>query len=147
MCSSDLLDLRPDWLAGKILFRLRQRGDDKLLGAVIAEFERAGLPVLSSADFLPNLRVPEGVLSIKEPNDEEWEAIRYGWPLLLRIGELDIGQCLIVKKGCVVAVEGIDGTDATILRAGQVGGGISICGGRFYFILFKKFINFNSIKV
>ena len=117
------LDLRPDWLAGKILFRLRQRGDDKLLGAVIAEFERAGLPVLSSADFLPNLRVPEGVLSIKEPNDEEWEAIRYGWPLLLRIGELDIGQCLIVKKGCVVAVEGIDGTDATILRAGQVGGG------------------------
>lgn len=116
------LDLRPDWLAGKILFRLRQRGDDKLLGAVIAELEQAGLPVLSSADFLPDLRVPEGILSTRQPNEDELGAIQYGWPLLLRIGELDIGQCLVVKKGCVVAVEGIDGTDATILRAGETGG-------------------------
>ena len=116
------LNIRPDWLAAKILFRLRKRGDDSIFAAIIAELENEGLPVLSSVEFLPDLRVPEGILSVRKPSFEEREAITYGWQQLLRIGELDIGQCLVVKKGCVIAVEGIDGTDATIERAGKVGG-------------------------
>lgn len=116
------LDIRPDFRAAKVLFRLRSKGDDVLLRAVMGELESEGIAVMQAATLVPGLRAPQGVLSAREPSDEEWADIRYGWPVARIVGRLDIGQCLVLKRGMVVAVEGLEGTDATLRRGGELGG-------------------------
>lgn len=116
------LDLRPDWRAGRVLFRLRGKGDNAILHAVIEELEHDGLHVVQAAELVPNLRAPEGVLSRRQPNEEEWDDIRHGWPIARAMGQLDIGQCIAIKRGIILAVEGPEGTDAALRRGGELGG-------------------------
>ncbi|MGE4298702.1 MAG: LpxI family protein [Desulfovibrionaceae bacterium] len=116
------LSLRPDARAIKILFSLAHKGDDTLLRAVAAEFEREGLPVFQAAELVPQLRAPEGVLTARAPSDAERDDLRFGWNTAKAVGALDIGQCLVVKKGVVAAVEAIEGTDAAIARGGELAG-------------------------
>ena len=116
------LDLRPDFRAAKLLFKLKNKGDDALLRAVTGELESEGLVLVQAADLIPTLRAPEGVLTKRRPTAEEREDLRYGLAVAREIGRLDIGQCLVVKSGMVVAVEALEGTDATLLRGGKLGG-------------------------
>jgi DUF1009 family protein len=48
--------------------------------------------------------------------------IKFGWPLVKSLARMNIGQSLVVRKGTVMAVEGFDGTDATLKRGGQLAG-------------------------
>ena len=116
------LDFRPDWRAAKILFSLRKKGDDALLRAIMADIEKDGIRIVASADLAPGLRAPRGTLSRRTPTDEEWKDLRYGWPIARSMGAFDIGQCLIVREGMVMAVECLEGTDATIKRGAELGG-------------------------
>jgi DUF1009 family protein len=52
----------------------------------------------------------------------EHKDIEFGWPLAREIARLDIGQTMIVKEGVVVAIEGVEGTDEAIRRAGKLAG-------------------------
>ncbi|MGC9021871.1 MAG: LpxI family protein, partial [Dissulfurimicrobium sp.] len=65
---------------------------------------------------------PPGVLTKKRPSVSQYEDIEFGRQLASRIGELDIGQCVVVKDKVVLAVEAIEGTDEAILRGGRLGG-------------------------
>ena len=38
------------------------------------------------------------------------------------MGRLDIGQCIVVRQNMVVAVECLEGTDATLRRGAELGG-------------------------
>ena len=116
------LDIRPDWRAAKLLLTLRKKGDDSLLRTVIKDIEKDGLRIVASADLAPGLRAPAGTLTHREPTEEEWKDIRYGWPIGRAMGSFDIGQCIVVREGMVIAVECLEGTDATIKRGGELGG-------------------------
>ncbi|GAB6060417.1 LpxI family protein [Desulfonatronum parangueonense] len=116
------VDLRPDWRAAKLLWKVKNTQDDVLLRAITGELESEGMAVVSAVDFLPHLRSPEGVLTRRGPTSEEQADIDFGWPMARQIGALDIGQCIVVRKRTTVAVEGLEGTDATILRAGELVG-------------------------
>lgn len=116
------LSLRPDWRAARIILRMRSKGDDALLRAIAAELEGEGFAIAQPADLAPGLLSPEGVLSARQPTDREWLDIRFGWSMARTLGKLDIGQCLVVREGMVVAVECLEGTDATLTRGGQLGG-------------------------
>ncbi|SBW03611.1 conserved hypothetical protein [uncultured delta proteobacterium] len=116
------LDVRPDFRAVKILFSLRGKGDDALLRAVADELAKENLTVISPVAFAPALRAPEGVQTKRAPTPEEWEDIRFAWPIARTMGTMDIGQCVVVKSGIVTAVEAIEGTDATLERGGALGG-------------------------
>jgi DUF1009 family protein len=61
-----------------------------------------------------------GVLTVDEPSREIWDDINFGFQMAKEIGRLDIGQTVVVKNKTVVSVEAIEGTDATILRAGRI---------------------------
>lgn len=111
------LDFRPDLRAIRIIFSLCKKGDDSLLRAIISEFEREGMKVIPPSDLLPSLRCPAGQLTARAPDKEEWENIRYGWSIGKTLGRFDIGQCLVVRQQMVIAVECIEGTDATLRRA------------------------------
>ena len=116
------LDLRPDMRAVKLLFSLRGKGDDALLRALAHEFAKENITVVSPVTFVPSLRAPEGVQTRRQPSPEEWDDIRFAWPIAQTLGKLDVGQCLVVRSGIVVAVEAIEGTDATLDRGGSLGG-------------------------
>ena len=63
---------------------------------------------------LPSFRVlPKGQ---RRPSRREWQDIEYGYSAARRIGELGIGQTIVVKQGTILAVEGMEGTDEAIAR-------------------------------
>ena len=66
------------------------------------------------------MSVAPGVLTRREPEEAEWKDLRYGASVARQLAGLEIGQTVIVKEGCVVAVEGAEGTDQAIRRAGTL---------------------------
>ncbi len=114
------LKIRPDWRAVRFISKVRNRKDDSLLRALADELESEGILIQPSTIFLPQLLAPEGILTRRKPNHREKADIGFGWTLAKAIGRLDIGQCVVVKNRAVLAVEGIDGTDATIMRGGRL---------------------------
>ncbi len=115
--------IRPDWRAIRLLSRLDANRDDAILRAVAAELESEGIKVQPSTLFLESIIATAGLMTRRKPNKRERADIEYGWKLAKEIGKLDIGQCIVVKEKAVLAIEGIDGTDATILRGGKLGRG------------------------
>ena len=117
------LDIRPDWRAAGLLFKLLQKkGDDALLRCVADELATEGFRVIRPDVFTPSLRGAAGVLTRLGPSPEVAGDIRFGFGVARAVGALDIGQCVVVRSGIVVAVEAIEGTDAAIERAGLLGG-------------------------
>jgi hypothetical protein len=116
-------ELRPDARALAVLARLGPLRDDLVLRAVAAEFETEGIAVVESTMYLQEIVPSAGVLGARRPTEAEWEDIRVGFRAAKVIGQFDIGQSVVVRSGAVIAVEGIEGTDATIRRAGQLGNG------------------------
>ncbi|AIH04161.1 MAG: Uncharacterized protein XD42_0585 [Thermodesulfobacterium sp. 37_54] len=110
----------PDVKAFLLWKRLKNREDNTILKAVAEELEKEGFRIRGPAEFLKEFLTPEGVLTKRSPNEDEWEDIRYGFYIAKKIGALDIGQCVVVKNKMTVAVEAMEGTDATILRAGTL---------------------------
>lgn len=121
--------LLPDLRSVKLFYdKVRSRQDHVLLEAVAGEFESEGIQVVSSVLYCPELLAPQGCLTQREPTESEWADIRFGWPIAKQVAALQIGQTIVVKDGAVVAVEGMDGTDATLKRGGQIarGGAVAI---------------------
>lgn len=114
-------NFRPDLRGAAFLARVRSREDDQLLRGVAAELEKDGIRVLESTLFLSQIIPAEGVLTRRSPTAEEWEDIRVGFETAKEIGRVGIGQCVVVKRRVVVAVEAVEGTDAAIRRGGELG--------------------------
>ena len=115
-------DVMPDFKALTLWNKIDRKQDDAILRAIARSLEGEGIKVLESTLFLQHLLFPQGVLTKKKPNKEQWQDIEFGWRNAKAIGELDIGQCIVVRDCAVLAVEAIDGTDATILRGGKLAG-------------------------
>lgn len=114
--------LRPDLRALKLLSRMKHMGDDGILRGVAAELETEGITIVSPAPYLADLMAPAGVLSRRQPTAAQMRDIDFGSKIAKEIGRLDIGQCVVVRRQAVLAVEAIDGTDATIRRGGLLAG-------------------------
>jgi len=85
--------------------------------------ETLGLHLLPQYALTPELLAAEGVLTRTQPTEAQRADIAFGLPIAKTIGELDIGQTVIVKDRAVLAVEAIEGTDAAIRRAGAIAAG------------------------
>ena len=116
-------ELRPDARAIRLLSRLGKLRDDLVLRALAAELETEGIAVVESTLYLQEIVPLAGVLGSRPPTEEEWSEIRFGFRAAKVIGQFDIGQSVVVRSGAVIAVEGIEGTDATIRRAGHLANG------------------------
>src|SRR5450631_3125243 len=112
--------IRPDWRLAKILFSLTTRNTDSLLGAVAKVLAEEGITLESSTSLLEPLLVKSGVLTKREPNEQERKNIEYGRGVATRLAQDDIGQTVVIAEAACVAVEAMEGTDATIERAGQI---------------------------
>ena len=112
--------IRPDWRLAKLLLNLRSRNTDMLLGAVAKVLEDEGITLLSSTAFLEPMLAPPGVLTARSPDDVEREDMRYGLWVARGVAGFDLGQTMVIAAGACVAVEAMEGTDATIARAGAL---------------------------
>jgi hypothetical protein len=115
----------PDWKAVKTFYRYfvthqRDNKDDTLLGALADAFAREGIQFHPATDFAPELLVPAGPIAGRPPSAAQQADIDFGWQIAKQLGRLDIGQSVCVKDQGVLAVEAIEGTDACILRAGDL---------------------------
>ena len=110
--------IRPDWRLAKLLLNLRTRSTDVLLGAVAKVLADEGIELISSTAFLEPLLAGEGVLTERAPDEDERKNIAYGLQVARALAAFDIGQTVVVAAQACVAVEAMEGTDATIERAG-----------------------------
>ena len=117
--------IRPDWRLAKLLLNLRTRNTDMLLGAVAKVLEDEGIALMSSTAFLEPMLAAEGVLTAREPDDSERGDIEYGLKVARGIAGFDLGQTVVIAAGACVAVEAMEGTDATIARAGALFAGMA----------------------
>lgn len=112
--------IRPDWRLAKMLLSLRTRNTDSLLNAVAKVLGDEGIKLEDSTTFLGPLLAKEGTLSKRGPSDQERQNIDYGRAIAQSLVQYDIGQTVVVAECACVAVEAMEGTDATIERAGSI---------------------------
>jgi len=111
-------DILPDMKGLTLWNKIDVKQDDAILRAVAGVLEKEGVTVLESTLYLQHLLFPFGVLTRKKPDKNQRIDIEFGWKNARAIGAMDIGQCVVVRNCSVVAVEAIEGTDATIVRGG-----------------------------
>lgn len=113
----------PDLRMLKMLLSLEKRNTDSLIGGVVKELESEGIELIDSTYFIQDQLAQEGVLSKRKPETRELEDIEYGLHIAHEIARLDLGQTIVVRAKACVAVEAMEGTDATIKRAGGLAKG------------------------
>ena len=116
--------IRPDWRLAKLLLNLRTRNTDMLLGAVAKVLADEGIELMSSTRFLEPLLAEQGSLTEaaggRGPTEDERKNVEYGLGVARALAGFDIGQTVVVAAQACVAVEAMEGTDATIERAGHL---------------------------
>jgi DUF1009 family protein len=112
--------IRPDWKLAKVLLSLVTRNTDSLIGAVAKVLEEEGIHLISSTSYLEPLLAQPGVLSRRAPTEAEQKDVEYGRSVARHLAQYDIGQTVVIAEAACVAVEAMEGTDATILRAGEI---------------------------
>jgi len=123
---TSVMGIKPDIKALAMYARMRKNThDDRVLRMVADTLEKEGITVRPSTFLMPELLSGPGRWTRRKPTRQEKSDIRLGWKMAKAIGALDIGQCVVVGNGMVLAVEAVDGTDSTIRRGGVLAGGAS----------------------
>ncbi len=113
----------PDAALARLLARLPEKSTDALIGSIAAALEGLGLEVVDSTLFLSKLLPEPGPLSERAPDAEESADIAYGRHIARELARLDLGQTVVVSHRACVAIEAMEGTDATVERAAQLAHG------------------------
>jgi DUF1009 family protein len=116
--------IRPDWRLAKLLLSLTTRNTDSLLGAVAKVLAAEGITLENSTWLLEPLLAKSGVLTRRAPTPQERSNIEYGRAIGRHLAPHDLGQTVVIAECACVAVEAMEGTDATIERAGQIMGSL-----------------------
>lgn len=112
--------IKPDWRLAKLLLSLGTRNTDSLLGAVAKVLADEGIMLENSTALLEPLLAKAGVLTQRAPTEQERKNIEYGRAVARHLAQYDIGQTVVIAENACVAVEAMEGTDATIERAGEI---------------------------
>ena len=117
-----ILRYLPDWRAFRIYYwRLRNKNKltDSVLCAIANELASGGIVLENSIMYCKEYLATTGVLTKHRRQPFVEGDIEFGWQIVKKLGELDIGQAIAVKEKEVIAVEAIEGTAEMIERAGQ----------------------------
>jgi DUF1009 family protein len=113
-------DVRPDLKGLGLWNKIDNKQDDAILRAVADQLTKDDIEVVASTQYVPELLFPHGILTRKKLTKGQKNDIVFGWKIARSIGNLDIGQCVVVRNQTVLAVEAIEGTDAAIRRGGSL---------------------------
>jgi DUF1009 family protein len=110
----------PDARMLKLLWKLPRRNTDSLIGAIANELQSEGIELIDSTHFMQDHLAEVGTLTEREPDERERGDIEYALGIAKEIAGLDLGQTIVVRSKACVAIEAMEGTDATIRRAGEL---------------------------
>jgi len=110
----------PDARMLKLLLRLPRRNTNSLIGAIAAELASEGIDLIDSTCFLQDQLAAAGTLTHRKPNAAERGDVEYGLEIARAMAQLDLGQTIVVRGKACIAIEAMEGTDATIKRAGDL---------------------------
>ncbi|MDT4895646.1 MAG: UDP-2,3-diacylglucosamine hydrolase [Acidobacteriota bacterium] len=113
----------PDVRMLKMLLKLPRRNTDALIGGIADELAREGIELIDSTYFLQDHLPAAGTLTRRAPDERERGDIEYGLEVAREIARLDLGQTIVVRARACVAIEAMEGTDATVRRAGELARG------------------------
>lgn len=117
---------RSETLKG-LIDAMQDRKANTIFLAIAEQLKEHGLELIDSTTFLDGFLPAQGVLTGRKPTSKEWDDINFGMHLAKEVARLDIGQTVAVKYKAIVAVEGLEGTDNLIKRAGSLArGGITV---------------------
>lgn len=94
-------------------------GDDGILRALVKELESEGMAVKGIHEVMPDILIKSGVYGKHKPDKQAIADIKRGVDVALALGQVDVGQSVIVQEGLVLGVEGIEGTDNLIKRCAE----------------------------
>ena len=118
----NLFDVRPDLRGIALLMRLKERNAHTIFGGIADELAKDGVELISAAPWLTSIIPGPGYLAGPKPSAGEWEDVEFGYRIAKEISRLEIGQCVVVKGGTVLAVEGFEGPDRCLTRGGDLAG-------------------------
>lgn len=105
-----------------MIMRIKSTKDDIIMRGIAEELASDGIAVIPCTEFLTNCLVRPGLYTKTGLTPEEETDIRVGIDAIVAMGSQHIGQLVVVREGVVVAVEAVEGSDATIRRGGELGG-------------------------
>jgi len=126
--SSLKIDLRGLIVMLKYGFDRLSGGDNKLLSSLIKLFEDEGFSVIAPESVNPELMMPIGVIGKIKPSSKDMQDIEVGTKILNALGELDVGQSVIVEKKYVLGIEAAEGTSNLIKRCKDLKKDKKSCG-------------------
>lgn len=118
----NLFELRPDMRAMMLLFKLKEKNAHSIFGAIADELMREGIQLIEATPWLTELMAPPGFALGPRLTAEQQGDVEFGFRIGKEISRLEIGQLVVVKNGTVLAVEGLEGTDACLARGGKLAG-------------------------
>lgn len=119
---------RFDMTVLRFMKNARNTADATVMDAVIEFVEENGMKVMPQTEYLEHLIAPSGSITKKKLRENQRKDAEYAFQMARSIAALDIGQTIVVKKGTVVAVEGIEGTNEAIRRGCALAGkGAVVC--------------------
>lgn len=114
-------NLKLDFTMIKLAAKIKDWRTDSILKAIVDEITDSGVEIIDSTTYLKKNMLRPGVLTKTKPDQQQQEDIAFGYRIAKKLGELDVGQTVVIKKKTVLALEAIEGTDEAILRGGKLG--------------------------
>ena len=123
------LVMRPDWRVLWLWYRVlrKDKRSQTMLTAIAEQVRRAGIELIDSTRYIPQHLATPGPMTRRQPTPTQRGDVGFGWPILMQMNHLEIGQSIAVRDRDVVAVEAVEGTDAMIRRAGELSRGGGWC--------------------
>lgn len=115
--------IRPDWRLAKLLWSLKEKNTEALIGGVGKVLADEGIRLVDSTLLLKPLLAGEGVLTRRKPDADEEKEVRYGRQIANALAGFDVGQAAVICDRACVALEAMEGTDAMLRRAAALANG------------------------
>lgn len=116
-----------DSTARSFVSSVKNKGDDHLIRAFGVYLKlKHGIDIVHPGILLKNTMASKGVMTKRRPAKDEWDDLRFGFKVSKQIGKLDVGQTVVVKRGVILAVEALEGTDRAIRRGTELGMGQAV---------------------
>jgi len=118
----NLFDLRPDLRALKLLSSLTEKNAHSIFSGIAEELSKEGIELMEATPWLKPAMPGKGFRLGPEISEQQQHDIEYGRKIAKEISRMEIGQSVVVKDGTTLAVEGFEGTDACLIRGGELSG-------------------------
>ena len=115
-------NIKVDFGGGLFLLKnaVKIKGDDSLLSSLANLFEKKGFEVIGVQEIMSDILVKKKNYTKKKPSSKESKTIQYGFDLAKKIGEMDVGQAVVVQGSLCLGLEGIEGTNELIKRCAKL---------------------------